>query len=466
MFGMILVLALLLAGCRVVKDTAELPGKAVSTVTHGKKEQPKMDPVELQQQLLRFADEFTAGMLTSAESLRRGTNSLERVEMTRWRITFAGSTLAIASGQNAIANLLDMLVLTTMTRTAVEDYWLPNVFGESARPMLEVSRDAEEKIWRLAAPVVKSAQAEELRAAVRTAYEKHRDSEMVFNIRAVGLAGQVDKSALGGGAERPASVFNLLQLDPLAGLDPATREIAQTRLLAERALYVAQHMPLLLRWQTELLSYQLASMPEAGQVLTNLDRFGQTANAITRTAEELPKLVNEQREAAIKQLFDGLATERTNLIASLAADDMKLRPTLVELRQTLDSGNELMKSSDATVKSLDKFMGRFDTGTNAPPPATATNSRPFDILDYATAAKEVTATIKELNTAINSLDNALPKIQKAGDALEATGNRLLTRFLLVGAALVVLLLVGVFLVAVGYRRFAARNVSSNANYRT
>ena len=43
------------------------------------------------------------------------------------------------------------------------------------------------------------------------------------------------------------SVFSLFQVDPLSGLDPAVREIAQTRLFAERALFVAQKMPMLLR---------------------------------------------------------------------------------------------------------------------------------------------------------------------------------------------------------------------------
>ena len=49
--------------------------------------------------------------------------------------------------------------------------------------------------------------------------------------------------------------------DPLAGLDPAVRELTQTRLFAERALYVAQKMPLLLRWQTELLTINTLNQP-------------------------------------------------------------------------------------------------------------------------------------------------------------------------------------------------------------
>jgi methyl-accepting chemotaxis protein len=151
-------------------------------------------------------------------------------------------------------------------------------------------------------------------------------------------------------------------------------------------------------------------------------------------------------------MLDGVAAERTNLIASLAADEIKLRPTLAELRQTLDAGTELVKSSDATVQSLDTFMARFNQGTNAPA-APATNAHPFDILEYATTAKEVTATVKELNATISSLDKAVPQIDLAAKKFEAASHRFLTRAFLYAAGLLVLLLLGAFVTATAYRRF-------------
>jgi len=268
----------------------------------------------------------------------------------------------------------------------------------------------------------------------------------------VGFAAQMASENNRG--KEPTSVLHLLGVDVFSGLDPAAREIAETRLFAERGLFVAQRMPTLLRWQLELLTYQLSATPEAKQALDNAERLTRSVEAFGRTADQLPKLIDEQREAAIKQVFDGIATERTNLFASLAADELKLRPTLTDFRQTLNAGTDLTRSSDQLVRSLDTFMGRFEKDTNAPPPATttATNARPFDILDYATTAKEVTTTIRELNTTINSLDNAIPKLQKAGESFESAGNRLLTRVFLIGAALLVIFLVGVFFVAIGYRR--------------
>ena len=57
-----LFLALLVSGCRVVRSTAELPEKAMSTLTHGKKDQQSVDLVGLHKHLMRFADERFAGL--------------------------------------------------------------------------------------------------------------------------------------------------------------------------------------------------------------------------------------------------------------------------------------------------------------------------------------------------------------------------------------------------------------------
>lgn len=451
-------LLLLLTACRVVQETAQLPGKTVGVVTGaGKTKATAVDPVELQQTLLRLADEFTARTAIGIEKLRRSTNALDPAEALQWKIALVTETCAIASGPNAFANVLDMTVFVTVSRAAIEDHWKPNVFGDSADPLLESCRSSETNVWRLASRVLMPEHREELRAAIDAWRRENPLPEGVLAARAVGFASQVSKSGRSDPA-KPGSVFSLLMLDPLAGMDPAVREIAQSRLFAERAFYVSQKMPTLLRWQTELLTVNATRMPAVQQLVSNSTQLASVADRFAGVAEQLPKLVNEQRQAGIQQIFDGVASERTNLIATLAADEMRLRATLVELRQTLDAGTELVKSSDAAIKTTDGFLRRFDPGTNAPAPApAATNTRPFDILDYASTAKEVTATIKELNATITSLDKALPQIQKAGDAFEAAGARLLNRLLLIGGVLIVI----AFAAALIYRRLPNKSQARN-----
>lgn len=427
-----------LAGCRVVRTTVELPGKAVSTVTKGESKRPEIDAVEAQQYVLRLSDQLFTRVVIGVDELRRGTNALDDAEVLKWKIAFGTETTSMASGPNAIANLLDMTVFVTVTGAALEEYWEPQVFGESARELIEGFRNTETNLWQYVGRTLKPEQQTELREAIAEWRQRNLSPKAVLSARAVGFASRVAE-ANRDAAGKSGSVFNLLMLDPLAGLDPAARELAQTRLFAERALYVSQKMPLLLRWQTELLALNSVHMPEVQQLITNATQLADAVETVSRVANQIPELLDRQREAAIRQMFEGVASERTNLIASLAESETKLRETLKELNSTLDSGTEFARASDSAFKSLDAFVARFDKGTNAPSAPPATNSRPFDILDYATAAKEMTATFRELNATISSLDKAVPEIQKAGETLENTSNRLLNRLFLRAAGLIVLL---------------------------
>ncbi len=457
-----LALSLIMTSCRLVHQTAELPARTVSAVTGTGQKEPAVDTVEMQQMLMRFADEFSTRMVLGVDKLRRGTNQFDVAQVLQWKIAFATETCSIVSGPNALANLLDLTAFVTLTRIAVEEHWQPNVFGESAQPLLESCRNSESNIWRLIEKVITPQQ----RAEFLVAMEKWRGEnplpEGVLATRALGFTSHLT-SARKADSAKPGSVFNLLMLDPLAGLDPATREIAQTRLFAERALYVTEKFPMLLRWQTELLSVNASRLPAVQQLVTNSTQLAAVAERYAAVAEQLPQLVNDQRVAAIQQIFDGIAAERTNLFINLAADELKLRETLAGLHQTLGAGTELMKSTEATAKTLDAFLGRWDTNS---PAAVVTNGRPFDILDYAVTAKEVTGTMKELNLTLQSLDKTLPQIQKAGDTLESAGARLINRLFLVGAALIILFLGGGFCVATVYRRFAIRSAPAVSSERS
>jgi len=79
------------------------------------------------------------------------------------RIATTNDVLAIATGANTYANLLDMVILASLNRMNVEDYWIPEFYGESAKPYLLASQDVEKEIWRIAATMLKKEQISELR---------------------------------------------------------------------------------------------------------------------------------------------------------------------------------------------------------------------------------------------------------------------------------------------------------------
>ena len=386
-----LLLLTLGTGCRLVQSAVDMPGQTVRAVTPGKKDKHTVDPVEVQQMLLRFADEYSMRMIDGVAHLRHGTNALSPAETLQTKIALVTETCSIASGPNAVANLLDMTVFVTITRVALEEHWQPKVFGESALPLLEYSRSADTEIWRLVGTVLKPEQQTELRRGIEAWHSRNPLPESLVAARALGFASRVaevsqDKKA------GPGSVFNLLNLDPLSGLDPATREIAQTRLFAERALYVTQKMPMLLRWQTELLSVNAVEMPAMQQLVTNSTQIAASVDRFARVAEQLPAQVSAEREEILK---------------ALQSQESNLTPLVNEVRQTLMAGSQMSTSLNTTLATFDVVMKRFGVGetNNTKPPAT--NAEPFRIQDYGQTAMKLEAAARQLTELLITLDRTI-----------------------------------------------------------
>jgi hypothetical protein len=349
------------------------------------------DPVALQQELFRFGDEFSTRIYLGIDRLRVDGKPLARGEVLRWKISLGTNICSIATGPSAVADLLDMTVLVSVTRAAVEDYWQPKMFGESAQPLLDSCRGAEAEIWRIAASILNSKQQAELHQVIA---QWTHDNPIAANIqaaRALGFVGQVG-TAEAGGKEMPGSIFGLLKLDPLAGMDPAVREIAQTRLLAERGLYVTQKMPQLLQWQMELLGVNATELPAVQQLVANTTQLTAAVDRVSHVAEQLPATVDKQREEIVK---------------ALGAQETQLTPLVASVNQTLGTGKDLSNSLNATIVSLDALMKRFGVGEPkppAPPGPPPPPGEPFHIEDYTRSAAQLAATAKQLTELINALN--------------------------------------------------------------
>jgi hypothetical protein len=76
--------------------------------------------------------------------------------------------------------------------------------------------------------------------------------------------------------------------------------------------------------------------------MSDTERLTRSTEAFARLTDQFPKLVNDQREAAINQFLAGLAAERTNLLAGLGAEEQKARALLAETRETLNVGSQML----------------------------------------------------------------------------------------------------------------------------
>jgi len=163
------------------------------------------------------------------------------------------------------------------------------------------------------------------------------------------------------------------------------REIAQTRLFAERALFMMQKLSTLVRWQTELLAVNTAEMPVVQQLVTNTTQIANSVDRFAAVAEQLPAQVSAEREEIVK---------------ALAAQEKGINSLLT-------NGTQMSDSLNTTLKTFDALMVRFGVGvTNASDTTSEvdTNSEPFRIQDYTETAAQLEKTARQLTEMLATLN--------------------------------------------------------------
>jgi hypothetical protein len=444
-------LALTCGGCGHIFFPPSQPKAQIASLKATSGEPVSMALLELE--VMRFADSYASSEAQAADDfIAKASTAEARIAGVKWKLGQATAAYIDATGPNAALNALDLVVLATAARMVAEDYGV-EVFGEVALPLAENRRRLETNAWELVDRLLKPDQQKELMGMIEAWRRQHPNQRHVDAIRfrelaaAVGMSQQV-------ATPPPNSVFSLLFLNPLSGLDPTAQAIQETRQLAERAIYYSQRMLTLLNWQVQLLSLELANQPETKQILSDTERLTRSTEAFARLADQLPKVVNDQREAAINQILAGLAAERTNLFIGLAAEEQKARALLAETRETLNAGSQMATSANAAIQSLDAFVRSVSPATNRL--VESTNSKPFNVLDYGAAASQVGAAAKDLGGLLNSVNETTPQLARLRQEATLDAQRVVQRAFWLGLALILILLAGSVAAALAYRLLAAK----------
>jgi ABC-type transporter Mla subunit MlaD len=87
------------------------------------------------------------------------------------------------------------------------------------------------------------------------------------------------------------------------------------------------------------------------------------------------------------------------------------------VQQTLTAGAGAATAIDGAIQSLDKFVRYVSPAeTNAVP---ETNSTPFNVLDYGTAAGQIGTAARDLNTLLATVNQHTPELARQLDELSA-----------------------------------------------
>jgi hypothetical protein len=434
------------SGCRLVQRTAEMPISAVSAMVPGKNATPP-DPAVLQTELQRFSDEYLGRSLTAMDEYQAAAEPSESRQILIWKYSLGSSVISIVSGPNPTANLVDFLAVSTLVPKAIENYAAKTAGSPALQRWLDVSRSLEKAAWNLAAKFLTPNQGQELRDRIQQWWEANPDTRNAYFVRPQEITLSVRQTKQG--VSQAGSVFALVGLDPTAGLDPAVREVTRTRLFAERAMYTAQWMPMLVRWQAEMLTSDFFRNSNVQLTLTNMSSLAQSAESVSKVATELP---------------DRITAERKAILEALQAQEGKLRDLSAEVTRTLDSGQRMSVALNATLGTFNGLMKRFGVGEPSLQPPD-TNSPPFNILDYARTADQLTILAKELNALLKDAGKTVdsPALKQHAQDLAAMSERakadaksVLNYAFLLGAALILL----AFACAVFYQRLKPRGASA------
>jgi hypothetical protein len=458
-------------------------------VGRGRSDGPSRLPAEdVQAEVMAFADSYTALVSQAADRVADALPAQRSVVHTG-KVRSIQAAINIAAGANPVGALLDMTVMVTLQRQVAEDHWTrPDVFGEAGQPLLDAYRTLETEIWTIARRHLDDEVIAALEALIPAMRERYERVIHVGTLRASDFA--EDRLGAGVRVAGGGSLLQLFHLDPLAGLSPASQELAQTRFLAERTFFWAKRLPLILNWQLQDVVLDMMDEPESLAIIEAATRLGETGDRLARVAEDmsarlpeartdtvnevgdrlaqereaaveqLAALVAAEREVALEQAFEGLAAERQAIVSTFEQEDARLRGLMEDLRVTIETGTTLSESLGATVASTRQLRESFRSDGDPDP-----DRRPFDIADYRATAEAFTVTAGELNRLVTSLEELLAspdwesrrsQLGDATDRAQVTFEQLIDRAFRRGLVLIGVLLGGGFVVALLYRFLTAR----------
>jgi hypothetical protein len=399
--------------------------------------------LQLQLVVMRYADEYTAQVAERVLRMQEADpDPRARLAAQSWLVSQATAAFTIAAGPNPELNAVDMLVFAALSRMVAEDRWGDVAADEPAATLVAAHRALETRAWEFTSEVLLTdEQVAELRAGIDAWRRENPKAGAVPFIHLADFA--VAMRGMRPGTTSSGSIFSFLGLDPLRGLDPAVRELAQTRQLGERAVYYGQRVPTLVSMEATRLALELAVMPESVQVLDGIGRIGNAAEAASTLATDLPALVAAERAATIEQLT-----------GVLEAREGRLQSLMTELRAALEAGGTASDSVRATVQSMDALVARFDR-SGAPrdgPPA-----RPFDVTEYAEALRELGTAAEQLQALLATADRQAPALAQLPEQAAGRLTELVDHVYWRLVQLVLVLVAASVVGALGYRALVGRS---------
>ncbi len=427
----------------------------------------KLDELEVQARLMSMVDEYLAALGEAVYLHLRHDRATphQRSLATSILRNGTGAAIDIGASANPTTSVLDLLVVATLQRSALERIWIPREWPDGgpdgcALEAVALMREAESLLWDHASVVLDDDQKRVLRGLIESWIEEHPNQAVVELTRFRDFAHTRNVSSL---TSREIAATLLREVGEVA------RAIDDVRLLGERSLWYSSRLLYVLGQQVELTVYRMLEQPEIAALIGSVgavegigrrlaeefdqwpEKLGLSIEEAAQTfaterqvaIEELAASVRNEREATVNDVFGRLATERE---AILAAFDERLAAS-TELRgdldKTLSAGNELALNLERTAAAFGRVLAHFepDPGAANTPPR-----EPLDMKDVREAALAAGDAADRLTATLEQTESVLVRLEdeRTPGAIRSVSNEILASatwrllgivaFLLVGLA--------------------------------
>ena len=354
---------------------------------------------ELRIGLLDFSSLFGMLVTDAADRISSATAEpkIRRLALL-WKIRMPPIAQLAANDPNPRTGYVEMLTVAVSQRQYFEDGAGSTMFGAQQSIALETAKEIEEAAMRGGASFLPSAKLAELHSEVEQLAKDHpmRGEFLRENIQA-GL-----QKAETGGAFDDIIGIPMAPFRAIAGVESGAQAIHQFNATAAQFTEIVDQLPQRMRWQMELLSYDLQ---ESGgvleQSLKSFDLVAQSADRLSIVAEHAPEDMRqtivavseelEQRSATLKALL----AEYRAAIADTGTTAASVAPLVDGLAKTSEQLNQAGVAWTAVLAQFNAPSPPLPPGT--PPP------RPFDITDYEKTALAIRATAEEIRGALSDV---------------------------------------------------------------
>jgi hypothetical protein len=281
-----------------------LPG-----VVAGHQDTASLTANKLQSELLAFVGRYQEAIAEASDwGASHAESASSRAGFVQLKVVYVTGAITTATESEPLRVLRDLLVMVRLQRMVWTDNAHPWASAESGAHLQKALSRLEQQLIKLAKLVFTNQDIETVHALTRQWHEENPERRYVAFVRFHDLEETDQKRKF---------ESRLTHGGLLAPIKQANEELEDLRRVAERALFLANHMPMLLEWQAEAYLHETVELPEVQTLAQDFTRLSGSAARFSRTMEALPERIASERAATLREMAVLIARERSTMLTQL-----------------------------------------------------------------------------------------------------------------------------------------------------